>query len=302
MERMGSPENAAPVRNPGPAWGYRFLIACDAILPELIFRPLRWLGTLVAVPLLSDRRRHSEAYLETILARPPSTREVLRHFFAFEEFLMLRLRIARGRPHRGVLAPDALGFHELMFSGEQALLGSFHVGHSDLIGFLVGPQERRKVFMVRQRVGNSLDTEILGSQFRQWVSYIWVNRPENLLFAIKDAIAAGGSVAMKCDRTEFGSKAEEFLFLGARRSFPLSIYHLSILFRLPVVLAVGLPAGPGCTRVHSSPIFRPDGSGKAENLGRARAHFQEFLARLEDQLRADPFLWFNFAPLPATGR
>lgn len=299
---MKVPEQVALARNPGPAWGFRFLIACDAILPEWIFRPLRWLGTLVAVYSLSDRRRHSKAYLATILPRSPGTRDVWRHFFAFEEFLMLRLRIARGRVHRGVLAPDALGFHELMRSGEQALLGSFHVGHSDLIGFLVGPQERRKVFMVRQRVGNSLDTEILGSQFRQWVNFIWVNRPENLLFAIKDAIAAGGSVAMKCDRAEFGSKAEEFTFLGARRSFPLSIYHLSILFRLPVVLAVGLPAGPGCTRVHSSPLFRPDGAGKAENLLRARAHFQDFLARLECQLRADPYLWFNFAPLESTGR
>lgn len=299
---MDSTVNAASARNPGPAWGFRFLIACDAILPERMFRPLRWMGTLVAVFLLPDRRRYSEAYLRTILARPPGIRDVLRHFFAFEEFLMLRLRIARGLPHRGVLAPDALGFHELMNSGEQALLGSFHVGHSDLIGFLVGPQERRKVFMVRQRVGNSLDTEILGSQFRQWVSFIWVNQPENLLFAIKDAIAAGGSIAMKCDRVEFGSKAEEFTFLGARRSFPLSIYHLSILFRLPVVLAVGLPAYPGCTRVHSSPSFRPDGAGKAENLQRARAHFQEFLTRLEDHLRADPCLWFNFGSLEASGR
>ena len=33
------------------------------------------------------------------------------------------------------------------------------------------------------------------------------------------------------------------------------------------------------------------------NLARARAHFQEFLTRIEAFLRRDPLLWFNFTPL-----
>jgi predicted LPLAT superfamily acyltransferase len=153
------------------------------------------------------------------------------------------------------------------------------------------------VFMVRQRVGNSHDTEVLGKRFEQWVTFIWVNEPENLLFALKDAIAAGGSVALKCDRLEFSAKTESFQFLGARRLFPFTIYHLALIFRIPVVLCVGLPAGPGRSSVHSSPLFRPDAAGKTANLVRAKAHFQDFLTRLEGFLRDDPLLWFNFTPL-----
>ena len=153
------------------------------------------------------------------------------------------------------------------------------------------------MFMLRQHRGNSHDTEILGTRFADWVSYIWVNEPANLLFSIKEAVAAGGSVAMKCDRLGFSSKVEGFEFLGARRLFPFTIYHLALIFRMPVVLSVGLPAGPGHSTVHSSPLFRPDDSGKAANLVRARAHFQEFLVRLEVWLRADPTLWLNFTPL-----
>ncbi|MEO5960498.1 MAG: hypothetical protein ABIZ49_05290 [Opitutaceae bacterium] len=243
------------------------------------------------------QRTHSRAYLSVLTGRAPTLLQVFRHFFAFTEFLLLRLRVANGYPQRGELAPDAAGFRELLATGEPALLGTFHVGHSDLTGFLLGAQEKRRVFMVRQRVGNSHDTEVLGARFVQWVTFIWVNEAENLLFALKDAIAAGGSVALKCDRLEFSAKTEAFQFLGASRLFPFTIYHLALIFERPVVLCVGLPGGASRSIVHSSPLFRPDRSGKAANLARARVHFQEFLRRLETFLRADPFLWFNFLPL-----
>lgn len=289
--------SSSPARNPGPSWGYRFLCACDAILPEFLFRPARMLGTWVAMANMPAQRVHSRAYLRAVTGREPTLRDVFRHFFAFEEFLMLRLRVAHGLAHRGDLAPDATGFRELLATGEPALLGTFHLGHSDLTGFLLGPQEGRRVAMVRQRVDNSHDTDVLSARFGSWVSFIWVNDPANLLFALKGAINAGESVALKCDRLEFSARTEAFEFLGARRLFPFTIYHLALIFRVPVVLSVGLPAGPGHSTVVSSPLFRPDDAGKAVNLGRARVHFQEFLARLEGFLRRDPLLWFNFTPL-----
>jgi predicted LPLAT superfamily acyltransferase len=289
--------SAPAVRNPGPSWGYRFLSACDAVVPELIFRPARKAGTWVALANMPRQREHSRAYLRAVTGREPSLTDIFRHFFSFEEFLMLRLRVARGQPHRGDLAPDATGFHALLATGEPALLGTFHVGHSDLAGFLLGRQESRRVFMVRQRVGNSHDTEVLAARFAEWVSFIWVNDPGNLLFALKEAVGAGGSVALNCDRIEFSAKTEAFHFLGAKRLFPFTIYHLAMIFRLPVVLCVGLPDGPGRSIIHSSPLFRPDDTGKAANLARARPHFQDFLARVEGFLRADPLVWFNFTPL-----
>jgi predicted LPLAT superfamily acyltransferase len=284
-------------RNPGPTWGYRFICLCDAALPEFIFRPLRQLGTWVAVANMPGQRAHSREYLTALLGRPPSLREVFRHFHAFEEFLLLRLRVARGAVHHGELAPDAAGFRTLLQTGAPALLGTFHLGHSDLTGFLLGLQERRPVYMVRQRVGNSHDTDLLGKKFGEWVKFIWVNEAENLLFALKDAIAAGGSVALKCDRLEFSSKVEAFDFLGSKRLFPFTIYHLALIFRRPVVLSVGLPDRPGHSIVHSSPLFEPDDAGKASNLSRARIHFQDFLNRIEGFLHEDPTLWFNFLPL-----
>jgi predicted LPLAT superfamily acyltransferase len=291
-------EQVRPVRNPGPSWGYGFLRLADRLVPEPIYRPARALGTWIAMLNMPAQRRHSRNYLRVVLGREPTLREVFRHFFAFQESLILKLRVADGRPHRGVLAGDASDFRQFIEADEPAFLGSFHIANSDLTGFLFGGQEKRRVALVRHRVGNSQDTERLGERFADWVSFIWVNEADNLLFALKDAIAAGNSIAIKCDRLEFSAKREGFQFLGARRWFPFTIYHLAVIFRRPVLLSVGIPGAPGETIVHNSPAWRPDGSlGREQNLALAREHFQAFLSRIEDILRANPYWWFNFIEL-----
>lgn len=288
----------ASPRNPGPNWGYGFLLWAERWWPRWIFRPAFMLGTWVALPFMPEQRRHSREFLTLLTGRSPSVVGVWRHFFAFADFLMLKLRVARGVPHRCRLDPQfGAEFSALIASGQPALFGTFHFGHSDLLGFFLG-DGRRKVSMIRLRVGNSADTHLLGRLFGQWVSFIWVNEPGDLLFALKAAVEAGGSLAMKCDRLEFSAKAEPFYFLGRARLFPFTIYHLAVLFGRPVVFCVGVPAGPGETRVVASPVYTPDAAlGRRENLERARAHFQGVLAQLETLVRQYPTLWFNFVAL-----
>lgn len=285
-------------RNPGPGWSVHFLLGCDRVLPEALYRPLRAVGTAVAVAFMRTQRRHSRDYLRVVLGREPRHREVFRHFFAFEETLMLKLRVANGHPHRGVLAPGADDFKRFIDVGEDALLGTFHLGHSDLVGFLFGRQMKRRVWMIRQRMGNSHDVERLGRAIGPWLSFIWVNDTDNLLFALKDSLAAGGSLALKCDRLGFSARTEAFQFLGARRLFPFTIYHLALIFDRPVLLSYGLPGTPGESMVHCSPRWAPDPSlSRPENLGSARAHFQAFLDRIDALLRENPYLWFNYESL-----
>jgi predicted LPLAT superfamily acyltransferase len=294
---MSAPATRRP-RNPGPFWGYQFLRGCDRVVPEWIYKPARAFGTWVALAFMPVQRRHSRTYLRAVLGREPTLGDVFRHFFAFEEALMLKLRVANGRPHGTAIAPGSEHFKTLLHSGQYAFLGTFHVGHSDLMGFLLGPREDHRVYMVRQRVANSHDTEKLGELFGKWLTFIWVNEPENLLFALKEAIASGGSVAMKCDRVEFSSKSEPFEFLGGKRLFPFTIYHLALIFRMPVLLSVGVPGEPGVSVLHSSSRWDPDPSiSKARNLERGREHFQQFLHKIEALLRENPYLWFNFTEL-----
>mgnify|MGYP001568579928 CR=1 FL=1 len=293
-------------RNPGPSWGIAFLLWAERWLPRWIFRPALMLGTWVAVPSMSEARRHSRAYLALVLGRPPGAIAVWRHFFAYTDVLMLMLRVARGVPHRCELEPrHGAEFSALIASGVPALFGSFHFGHSDLLGYFLGRSDR-PVAMIRLKVGNSDETQLLGRRFGKWVSFIWVSDPANILFALKGALDAGRSLAMKCDRLEYSARTEPFHFLGCRRLFPFTIYHLALLFARPVAFCVGVPGASDETRVVASPVFLPDAHAtREENLQAARAHFQGVLAQLETLVRQHPALWFNFLPMnpepPASG-
>ncbi len=294
---MSSHSNAP--RNAGPDWGFAFLSWSERTWPRWIFRPTLMLGTWVALALMPTERAHSWTYLATVFGRPPRLVEQWRHFFAFIELFMLQVRASRGAPLRCQLAPaHADEFGALLRSGRPALFGSFHFGNSDLLGYLLGEGGRR-VSILRRKMANSHDTRLLGQRFGDHISFLWVNEPATLFFKLKAALDAGDSLALKCDRFEFSSKLEPFHFLGARRLFPFTIYHLAVLFDRPVAFCVALP-GAEADEIHviSSPVFTPQpAADRASNLSAARLHFQSVISQLEDLVRRHPMLWFNFVPL-----
>ena len=291
------PASEAP-RNPGPSWGYGFLRLADRVLPEALFRPLRAAGTWFAVLAMPWQRRHSREYLRVVLSREPRPADVFRHFFAVCESLMLRLRVANGLAHRCILEAGAIDFAGWLASEQPVLIGTFHIGNSDLTGFMLAGQEGRRVHIVRLRVGNSHDTDALAARFGGLVNFVWVNEPGELLFALKEAGASGTAVALQCDRPDHSARSETFDFLGAPRVFPFTIYHLALIFERPVLLSFGVPSGPAESTVHASPAFTPvKWEPREAALERARTHFQAFLRRAEAHLRANPYQWLNFLPL-----
>jgi predicted LPLAT superfamily acyltransferase len=293
------PVSAEAPRNPGPSWGYGFLLWAERWWPRWFFRPLLMAGTWIAVAAMPLQRGHSRAYLEVVFGRPARLVEVWRHFFALTEVLMLKLRAGRGVPVECTVDEShAAEFWSLVRSDVPALFGTFHFGGSDLLGYLLGEQGRR-VSILRQRVGNSEDTRLLGQRFGDHVSFLWTNEPAGMPFALKSAIESGASIAMKCDRPDFSSKLEPFQFLGGPRMFPFTIYHLALLFGLPVVFCIALPSmRDDRLQVFASPVFTPDASlGRFGGLTAARRHFQAVLAQLEQLVHAHPLYWFNFRPL-----
>jgi predicted LPLAT superfamily acyltransferase len=304
---MSASSTPAIPRNPGPSWGCGFLLWAERWWPRWLFRPLLMAGTWIALAFMPAQRAHSRAYLTVVLGRPARPAELWRHFLAYADSLMFLLRAASGLRVNCALEPEnATTFETLMRSNQPALFGSFHFGGCDLLGYLLGTRGRR-VSMIRLRVDNSTETRLLGARFSDSVSFIWVNDAAHLLFGLKVAIEAGESLALKCDRLEFSARAEAFDFLGARRLFPFTIYHLALLFDRPVVFCTAIrDTASNGMRVFASPVFTADPAVDREaNFRTARRHFQAVLAQLEILVRAHPFLWFNFLPLnpeePSTG-
>jgi len=156
----------------------------------------------------------------------------------------------------------------------------------------------RSVHMVRLRMGNSYDQEQLAKRFGDAVRFVWVNEPSELLFTLKQSLEAGATLALQCDRVEFGARSAGFRFLGARRRFPVTIYHLAWLYRRPVAFAFGFPESLDQSRVYVPPVLpAPTDRDKGSYLDAAYDHFQGVLDLLESCLRTHPYQWFNFLPL-----
>lgn len=245
------------------------------------------------------QRTASREYLSAVLGRPPRWSESASQFHAFIGYLCDRVVSAFGQPVEFEWAPGhGAPFLELMKQDEPILIGTFHVGYSDLMGFFTSVF-KKKIHMLRLRQSNSEDTERLEAFAGEHLNIIWVNEIENALFSLKSVVAEGGSVAMQCDRVQHASKLEYFEFLGAKRAFPFTIYWLSILFEVPVIFTMAGVRTNEHSRVpvHTSSIFRPRAGARRQNLDAARQHFQSVLKLLESLLNENPSIWFNFEPL-----
>ncbi|MGE9290440.1 MAG: hypothetical protein ACQKBT_05600 [Puniceicoccales bacterium] len=294
---MAISSTTTPERNPGPVGGYRLILFFRRWLPYPIFRLIVFIGTWIALATLKSQREGSRAYLTLVLGRPPTLREVYRHFLHFADTLICVLRTAEGHPHPIRWAPgEGEAFEAVLQQQRSVLFGTFHLGDSDLLGYHLSNFSVR-VSMVRIRVENSTDTELAQKQFGQSLRFIWVDDPQNISFAVKSALEAGESLAMKCDRIEGARKVESFQFLGHQATFPFTIYHFSRLFERPVLFAFGVPDGDGGTFSYAADPFLPDPTeSKSRHLARSRDHFQEVLKIVEGLIRQQPYIWHNFQP------
>jgi len=287
------------LRNPGPSWGYRFLSWAKHDWPHWLYRPSLCLGVWIALCFMPAQRRYSREYLQVVLKRPVRFRDCFVHFLALTDSLVYKLQVGRDKTIADFRLSDqgnAEAFMALVRSDTQALFGTFHVGHSDLLGCMLS-DFGRKIRMVRERVGNAHDLKVLEGMFGDSVEFVWINEGESMLFALKSVAEDGVSLALQCDREEHGSRHRDFDFLGARRRFPVTIYHLAYLFQMPVAFSFGIPLKYGVSEVVCSEVFDPAGMGKRAVLEAGYAHFQEVLQLLEGVLYEHPYVWFNFLPL-----
>jgi len=284
--------------NPGPSWGYAFISFLERVSPGWFFGFILSIGTLVGMLCMGRQRRHSRDYHEALFGKKPGLRQQFRQFRAFMDALVIKLQAGRGvLPRFEYLAEaDKGSFEQLMASGQQAFMGTFHVGYSDMMGCMLKTFDRR-ISLIRLRVGNSMDTDVLQKLFGDMVRFLWINEPDEFIFRLKQAVDDGETIGIQCDRTEFSSRTDVFEFLGARRRFPTTIYHMANLFKLPVAFAfTGRRSKDGVISVYTSPIYRPV-EDRVESLKSAHAHFQGVLSDLERHLQQYPELWFNFLPL-----
>lgn len=289
-------------KNPGPSGSLALMSLGVRLFPDCIVAIAGRIGTCIAYLTMPEQKHWSRSYLTALHGSPPGRREVWRHFQAFTESLITKVRAGTGRPVQAIInEPDRPNL-AILFSDEPLILGTFHVGASDLLGFHIS-ETGRHVSMVRTKVRNSGDIDSLSQRYRDRVHFIWVNNPDEMLLSLRDALSSTTTLAMQCDRPEGAHEGEPFQFLGQQRLFRTSIYRLARLYQRKVLFCLALPGEkPHQFRVLAHLPFDGSGLDRKSHQQAAHAHFQSVLNWLEALLRDNPYQWFNFLPLnPSPG-
>lgn len=289
-------ENKKP-RNPGPTRSFSLYRLGVRVLPHWLQYSMSSIGATIAYCRMHEQRNHSRAYLETLLGRPPTRREVWKHFQVFSFYLLAKVRASVGKPVDLICEGSDRERTGILFEDAPMLVGTFHVGASDLLGFHVASTGRH-VRMIRMQVENSENLDALVRSFGETVRFIWVNDPHELLLSLREALESADTVAMQCDRMEGEGQCEAFEFLGKQRLFRTSIYRLAWLFKRKIIFCLAIKEkGIDRFRISASQSFDGRDLDKEAHREAAHVHFQGVLTWLESLLKNNPYLWFNFLPL-----
>lgn len=240
-------------------------------------------------------RRASKHYLQRVLGRPATWRDVFQHYFTFAAVNLDRIFLLRGR----------YDLFDIRCYGEEPLLervatkqGAFllgaHLGSFEMpraigencrsvtVRMLMFEENARKLNAVLSAVNPHFALSIIG-----------MGRFDSML-KISESLQAGELVGMLGDRVMNESGPISLPFLGSQAEFPIAPFRLAAMLKKPVFLMVGLYRGGNRydlyfeQLVNGEPVERKDRQRVIDSWQR------RYVERLEHYCRLAPYNWFNF--------
>ena len=251
--------------------------------------------------LLTGRaaRIASRGYLRRVLGRQPRPGELLRHFYSFAACTVDRLLILCGRGRQlNVRVQLPAEVEQVVRGGGGCLMLVSHLGSFEVLRQLGQGGHDVPLRIVLDRSQGPLLTgllERLNPQFAASVIDASKRGPE-LVLALREALDQGCSIGIMADRVHGGESSVEVQFLGGPVHLPAAPWILASVLRVPVIAGFGIYRGgrdyDACFELVTDRIGIP----RAQRQAVVQELAQQYAARLEQQVRAAPYNWFNFYP------
>jgi predicted LPLAT superfamily acyltransferase len=245
--------------------------------------------------LVPRSTRASREYLARVFGRPPSWREIYRHYYSFASVLLDRAFLLAGRPVDLVIEGENLELvKQLANQPRGSLLLGAHLGSFDVTR-KVG-NERRSIevnMLMYEENARKVNAVIDSLGGRDHMRVIPIGAVDSLIRA-KDRLDHGEWVGILGDRVIDHDRVVHVPFLGREASFPAGPFLVASALKVPVVLFACLYLGGNRYREHFE-LF-------ADEITLDRRHRQEdlekwvrrYAERLEHYCRLAPYNWFNF--------
>ena len=240
-------------------------------------------------------RRASRTYLARALGRPPTLRDVYRHYHAFASCVLDRVYFLRNRTE--LFEVDIHGENivtDILARGSGCILLGAHIGsfealrsagraHRDLrVNMLMFEDNAQKMNAVLNAINPALAKDIIS-----------LGRADSLV-TVRRCLEQGHFVGVLADRSLGDDRQVTHDFLGVPAGFSVNPFRMTTILAVPVVFMVALYRGGARYEVHFESFADPQANSRRPSAADVEAMVGRYVARLEHYCRSAPYNWFNF--------
>ncbi|MEO1018126.1 MAG: glycosyltransferase [Pseudomonadota bacterium] len=287
----------------GAQWGLPLLARIYRLFGRRVCLMLIAPAVLYFYATGKTQRAASKLYLgrvHKLAGRPgqPGRLASLWHFFSFAKAMLDMFAAWSGNiPVAAIQGVERGSFADAKAAGQGLLIVTAHLGNPEVIRAVATRNKRWRV--------NVLVHTLNAERFNRLIAQFAPEAPVRLIqvtdlgldsvFLLQEAIDRGEWVVSVADRIPVGpsTRVSRLPFLGEPAPFPQGPFILASLLKCPIYTMFCLCEGHGYRVVFDKLMDRLE-LPRATREARLREAMQEFVTRLEDELRQEPLQWYNF--------
>jgi predicted LPLAT superfamily acyltransferase len=240
-------------------------------------------------------RRHSLAYLERVLGRPPTARDRFRQVSNFASIILDRLYLVNERYDLFDISIEGEEvMREQLDNGTGAFLMGAHFGSFEVTSAIGRRQPGLRVAMAMYEENARKVTAMFKALNPANKSEVIALGQIEAMLLIRERLDEGVFVGILADRSFGGESGLLVDFLGHPARFPLGPMRAAAVLRRPVYFILGIYEGGN--RYHAVFEKLADFSEirSGERNAAVEAAIRRYAGLLEGYCRSNPYNWFNF--------
>jgi len=240
-------------------------------------------------------RRHSLAYLERVLGRPPTARDRFRQVSNFASIILDRLYLVNERYDLFDISIEGEEvMREQLDNGTGAFLMGAHFGSFEVTSAIGRRQPGLRVAMAMYEENARKVTAMFKALNPANKSEVIALGQIEAMLLIRERLDEGVFVGILADRSFGGESGLLVDFLGHPARFPLGPMRAAAVLRRPVYFILGIYQGGN--RYHAVFEKLADFSEirSGERNAAVEAAIRRYAGLLEGYCRSNPYNWFNF--------